>query len=334
RVIVYNSLRHSYKDNTYKGVDIIHKCLPDSWLGTGSQYIYDLFCLRDAIRLKADVIIECGYASAAPWYKVLRRGGIKLVTHMDGMEWKREKWNALTKNIFLRAENLAVRYSDVIVCDHPVIGDYYREMYSVSPEIIPYGAEIRKDFDLSILDELGLKSGSYYLLIARLEPENNIRMIIEGFLASGAGESLVVVGDYSGKHGRQIFRDFGNNKRLRFIGGVFDPKLLDHLRHYSKAYFHGHSVGGTNPSLLEAMAAGALVIAHDNPYNRWVLGENGGYFRYADEVTEHIIGIGKLERERDKYCRNNIERIRTDFQWDSVVNQYEQLFTRLIGSAD
>ena len=138
--------------------------------------------------------------------------------------------------------------------------------------MIPYGAEIRENWDEAVLRDAEIEPGAYYLLVARLEPENNIKMIIKGYLASRAEETLVIVGDYSGKYGRSVFREFGNNTSIKFMGGIFDQRFLDHMRHYSKAVFHGHSVGGTNPSLLEAMAAGAFLIAHENPYNRWVLG--------------------------------------------------------------
>ena len=157
-------------------------------------------------------------------------------------------------------------------------------------------------------------------------------MIIDGFLASPVQEPLLIVGDHSRKYGRKIYGKYGANKRLKFLGGIFDSEKLDHLRHYSIASFHGHSVGGTNPSLLEAMAAGSLIFAHDNPYNKWVLGENAGYFRSAAEVTDCIKDLGKLDR--DKYIGNNLVRTRADFQWDSIVRQYEQLFTKLVERSD
>ena len=118
------------------------------------------------------------------------------------------------------------------------------------------------------------------------------------------------------------------------MGGLFDQKRLDHLRHYSKAVFHGHSVGGTNPSLLEAMAAGAYIIAHDNVYNKWVLGDNASYFQSKQDLSDLLVKIDELKRSAETVISNNLRRIRSEFQWDSVVSQYEKLFTGLVGSPD
>jgi len=158
-------------------------------------------------------------------------------------------------------------------------------------------------------------------------------MIIDGYLKSGADEKLVLVGSYSAKYGRRIFKKYCANEKLKFLGSIFDQKILDHLRHYSKAVFHGHSAGGTNPSLLEAMAAGATVIAHDNPYNKWVLGKNAGYFLSAHELKNLMEQIDAIKGNNKVMIENNLSRIRTDFNWELIVNQYEALFARLMGGS-
>lgn len=348
-VMIYNPRRHPYKDSTYQGVNIVHKRLAENFLGSGGNLLYDFRCLQHAIHKKPDVILECGYASAAPWYPFLKRKGVKLVTHMDGMEWRREKWGRGIRKMFRRAERIALKYSDGIVCDHPRIADYYLEQYGFRPEMIPYGADIKEKWDAGMLNHIDataghglstwmeanghavIKPGAYYLLVARMEPENNVRMIIEGFLASGTVEPLFVIGDHSGKYGRRIIREFGSQERIRFSGGLFDPDLLDHLRHFSKAVFHGHSAGGTNPSLLEAMAAGSLIIAHDNVYNKWVLGENAAYFCSEQELGGLLSGIDRIQQNSGRWTHNNLSRIRDEFQWDVVTRQYEKLFANLVG---
>jgi len=329
-VLVYNPHYHSHKKGDYQGVKVIHKRSLEKAIGAGANYLYDLICLKDAIRKNADVILECGYASAAPWYPILRRGTTKLVTHMDGMEWQRGKWGRFTKKTMLRAECTAIKHSDAILCDNPEIADYYQNKYSVNPVMIPYGAETRKNWKRGVLTEKGLEHDSFYLLVARLEPENNIRIIIEGFLASAVKGSLVIVGNCSGKYGRRIFRRYGANNRLKFLGGVFDPTILDHLRHFSTAVFHGHSAGGTNPSLLEAMASGAFIFAHDNPYNKWVLNENAVYFHSADDLKQKLEKLHEPERLGKDMILNNLDRIDKDFQWDSIIRQYEELFIHLV----
>jgi glycosyltransferase involved in cell wall biosynthesis len=328
-VWVFNSHRHPYGGNEFKGVRILRERYPEYVLGAAANYIYDLRCIRKAIQSGAEVILECGYASAAPWYPFLRRKGSRLVTHVDGMEWMREKWGIIAKGLFRRAEKAAVRYSDRLVCDHPDVAEYYREKYSVMPAVIPYGAEIRDTFDPGMLIGLGLEPEGYCLLVARLEPENNIGMIIDGFLESGCKEILVLVGDHTGRYGRSIFRAYGRKENIRFAGGIFNADLLDHARHYAKVVFHGHSAGGTNPSLLEAMGAGALILAHDNIFNRWVLGENAFYFHSAVELRE-LLRKPELSKEfAGEWIRNNRERIRQDFLWETVIGKYEKLFERL-----
>jgi glycosyltransferase involved in cell wall biosynthesis len=260
---------------------------------------------------------------------------------MDGMEREREKWGSITRGLFLRAEKTAVRCSDALVCDHPEIASYYERQYSVRPEMIAYGADPGRNQDQEMLRTLQVEPGSYYLLVARLEPENNIRMIIEGFLASDAHEYLVIVGRHDARYGRSLYKEFADEGRIKFLGGIYDTRILDHLRHFSKAVFHGHSVGGTNPSLLESMAAGAYIIAHDNIFNRWVLGNNADWFDSAASITALISGgiargpvenpaSGIKKSSEENFIANNLERISSDFNWKDVVKQYEELFERLL----
>jgi glycosyltransferase involved in cell wall biosynthesis len=246
------------------------------------------------------------------------------------MERQTEKWGRITRALFLSAEKKAVRCSDSIVCDHPEIAAYYEGAYSVKPAMIAYGASPGTDWDEDIPGEYGMSPGEYYLLVARLEPENKIRMIIEGFLGSDAPECLVIVGRHDTGYGKSIYKKFADETRIKFLGGLYDRKILDHLRHFSKAVFHGHSVGGTNPSLLESMAAAANIIAHDNIYNRWVLGDNSEWFYSAGDITSLVSNdLGRVQNS-DAFISNNLKRIRSDFVWNDVVKKYEDLFKNLI----
>jgi glycosyltransferase involved in cell wall biosynthesis len=288
--------------------------------------------MQDAIRLEADIVLECGYASAAPWYPFLRRRRIKLVTHMDGMEWQRAKWNKPGRFLFRRAESMAVRYSDAIVCDHPEIAGYYTRNYRVYPEIIPYGADLGSDWDSACLRPLNLEEGSYFLLTARLEPENNIRMIVEGFLAAKIPETLVIVGAYSGNYGKALHRRYASYPNIRFIGALYDVARLDSIRHYSKAVFHGHSVGGTNPSLLEAMASAVPIVSHDNVYNRWVLGGNALFFSSSGQISQLLDRIDTMKDAMEEMVQANLNRISREFQWEVVVLRYQESFEKLLGN--
>jgi glycosyltransferase involved in cell wall biosynthesis len=329
-VWVYNTKSHHYKEPKYRGVSIVSKPSPERLMGSSANYLYDFTCLRDAIQHQADVILECGFASAAPSYPFLNLKKTRLVTQMDGMEWKRVKWGKQTRRIIRKSIVKTIRYSDALVCDHPEILKFYAMNYGLQPIYIPYGADIMGAGDKAVLEAFKLLTGHYYLVIARLEPENNIRNIIQGYLAAELDDPLIVVGDYKGKYGRQIQREFSVNQQIIFAGGIYHEESLDNLRHFSKALIQGHSVGGTNPSLLEAMAAGARIIAHDNPFNRYILEEDSPYFKSREELTLLLREMENRMPSSQEMIRNNQEKIRTDYQWVDIIKRYEDLFQDLI----
>ena len=287
--------------------------------------------MKDAIRNKADVILECGYASASPSYPVLNFHNTKLVTHMDGMEWKRPKWNSIIQKWMRKAEKIAVGYSDVLVCDHPKIQSYFNEKYNCTSAFISYGANMDELPDKKILHDLKLSTGNYFLLIARLEQENNVQMIIDGFLATDLNTSLVVTGNYDRGYGNTIYKRYSKNKKIRFLGSVYNQNILFNLRHFSKALFHGHSVGGTNPSLLEGMAAGPPIIAHNNIFNREILGNNALFFNSAPDITNMLSPSSDCWIKIEDLRNVNIEKIKRDYKWEMVISQYEELFLKLTG---
>jgi len=329
-VIVYNTMAHFYKEPTYRGVTIISKISPEKLLGPAANYLYDFFCLRDAIHRKADVILECGFASASPGYPFLNLKKTRLVTHMDGMEWKRSKWSKHTRRIIRKSIIKTIRYSDALVCDHMEMLKFYAMNYGLQPVYIPYGADISRTDDKTVLEAFKLAAGQYYLVTARLEPENNIRNIILGYLGAGLHEPLIIVGDYSIKYGREIFREFKDREQIIFAGSIYHEESLDNLRHFSKALIHGHSVGGTNPSLLEAMSTGAWIIAHDNPFNRYILEEDALYFESEDDLSGLLKEMDKRLTSSREMISNNQEKIRTEYQWAYIIKRYENLFQGLL----
>jgi glycosyltransferase involved in cell wall biosynthesis len=329
-VWVYNTRSHQYREPVYRGVRIISKSSPEKLLGPAANYLYDFNCLRDAIRRRADIILECGFASAAPAYPYLNLKKSRLITHMDGMEWKRTKWSNHTRKIIRKSIVKTIQYSDALVCDHLEMLKFYAMNYGLQPVYIPYGADIIRAGDKTVLEAFNLVAGHYYLVTARLEPENNIRNIILGYLAAKPDEPLILVGDYRGKFGRKIRREFLEQKGIIFTGGIYHDESLDNLRHFSKALIHGHSVGGTNPSLLEAMGAGAWIIAHDNPFNRYILEEDSLYFKSKDELKILFQEMENSLPSSPEMIRNNQEKIRTEYQWEDIIKRYEDLFQDLI----
>jgi len=284
-VYVYNPTFHPGRDNIINKVKIIRKLSPEKIIGGAANYLYDYLCIKDAIAKGADIILECGYASAAPACRLLDFKKTKIITHLDGFEWQRTKWSRFVRSIILRSERSAVQYSDELVCDHPLIKDYYRKRYAVDPVCIPYGADINIIPDSSMLKPFPVKQGEYFLIIARLERENNIHTIIEGFKKSGIREKLLIIGNTKNPYSIRLKKMSGSFEQAVFVEAIYNESLLHTLRYFCKAYFHGHSVGGTNPSLLEAMAAGAMIIAHDNPFNRYVLKGNALFFQSSGDIS-------------------------------------------------
>lgn len=333
-VTVYSPNFHPYKEDSYKGVKIKHIYSPETWLGSSvGSFFYDFSSLKDALKNEDfDIVYEAGYTSIIPayiWFNVKKRKRPIFTTNMDGLENKRSKFSPMVRRFLGWEERMAVKYSHYLIADNMGIHDYYKEKYGKESKFLAYGADIHDDFNTKYLNEFGLKPEEYYILIARLEPENNIVMAIEGYLRSkeNGRRPLIVVGKTSTSHGKELVAKYANEKSVRFVGGIYDFKKLDSVRHFSHAYFHGHSVGGTNPSLLEAMAAGCFIFAHDNIFNRAVLKKNALYYPTAEKVTEYLDNIDAIaENNKKTFTTNNIEVIRNEYSWEHLVDEHEKYF--------
>jgi len=324
-VTVYNPNFHDYEGNNYKGVSIKKIFSPESYIGGAANYIYDYNCLRHALKQNFDIILECGHGCAV-FYYILPIKRSKIFTNMDGLEWKRSKWGFLVRKLAKLNEKLAVKKSDYLVADNEGIRQYYIVEYDKNATTIPYGAVVFDSPQFKSLNKYGIEKRNYFLLIARLEPENSIEIILDGYDKSQSNCPLLVVGDDSHKYGGYLKNHFSKNENIKFLGGIYNDEIINNLRYYSRAYFHGHTVGGTNPSLLEAMACQALIIAHDNQFNRSVLNEHGTYFTYVNDVQNIINNIHKVEENKSKFIKNNLLKIRNKYNWDKIVKEYETLF--------
>lgn len=256
-----------------------------------------------------------------------------MLTNMDGLEWKRAKWNFFTKQIMRFCERLTVRKSHYLVADNIGIQSYYQERFGVTPFYLPYGADVVENFDESVLHEYGLEQSGYYILVARMEKENNVEMVLEAFKNSGLKEKFLVVGGYQNKYGKYLYDKFSGTN-IHFLNGIYDKGKLDSLRQYSKAYLHGHSVGGTNPSLLEAMASGAFIIAHGNNFNRSVLGKNALYFNSKTDLTALFLALDQyIPNYKGLFINENINLIREKYNWDHVVSLHEEVFNEALSQS-
>ncbi len=320
-VTVYNSLRHPWQEKTWNGVTIVHAKDPENQIGSAGQFIYDLNCIRHARKKNFDIILMMGYTSSSVWGRFYPQQPV-IIAHMDGLEWKRSKYTRPVQRFLHYAEKLAIQYSDHYIADSPVIRDYLQEKYKVDACYIPYGAVIHEKAEPWHPARFGLEPGKYSMLLARMEPENNIEMILDGFAESGVAEKFLVTGNTENRFGKRMLKKYGRHESILFSGPLFDAPALHSLKYYSRLYFHGHSVGGTNPSLLEAMASRALVAAHDNPFNRAVTGGDAFYFASAAEVSRLLQTVQK-ERESGKLDKNQ-QKIRETFNWPVVTKQYDE----------
>ena len=337
-VVVYSPHFHPYKEDTYKGVRIKHIYSPEPWMGSSvGSFFYDFASLKDALKKeKFDIIYEAGYTSIVPayiWFNVRKIKYPIFTTNMDGLEYKRTKFNKWVQKFIFWEEKMTVKHSHYLIADNMGIHDYYKEKYGKESKFLAYGADIHDNYNEEFLKEFELEIDNYYLLVARLEPENNIIMAIEGYLASKekGKRPLVIVGKTNTPHGKELIAKYGNEKSIRFVGGIYDFDKLNSIRHFSYAYFHGHSVGGTNPSLLEAMASDCFILANDNIFNKAVLGENALYYLDHNAVTELLNNIESLAlRHKKFFIEENLEIIRKEYSWDKLVDEHEKYFFHLL----
>lgn len=284
---------------------------------------FDWHCIRDAMT-RPGVCLVLGYNSAI-LLPYLRLRGRKIFTNMDGIEWRRAKWSTPYRAWFWINEWIAVWSSHRLVADHPAIADHLATRRPRSATVvIPYGGVPIEGAPEAPVRSLGLNPGRYLVLIARIEPENNIQTIVEAFSRRRRGAKLVVVGELSHRNAYHHRVRNAASDDVVFPGSIYDPAITAALRFHARAYLHGHSVGGTNPSLVEALWAGNAVVAHDNDYNRWTAGEAGVYFVDANTCNEAITRI-LIDDELVARCgRAARERARSAFSWSEVLLAYER----------
>ncbi|WP_452230596.1 DUF1972 domain-containing protein [Lacinutrix sp. MEBiC02404] len=327
-VYVYNSHTHPYQESTFKGVNIIHCKDPENVIGTPGQFLYDLNCIRDARKRNFDIVLQLGYTSNSIWYKFLPKKAI-IITNMDGLEWKRSKYSKPVQAFLKYAEKLAVNSSDYLISDSIGIQEYIKNTYHKESTYIAYGANNFTKEDSAVLAAYKVTPYKYNMLIARFEPENNLETILDGASLADNEDTFLVVGKHdANEFGEYLKKKYINHKNIRFIGGVYNLEHLNNLRHFSNLYFHGHSVGGTNPSLLEAMASTTLIIANDNIFNKAILNDDAFYFTTKEEVAKCIETI-KKEDYQFKII-NNFKKIEETFNWNKINNEYLKLLTKAL----
>jgi hypothetical protein len=328
KIAVYNSHNHPYQESEWYGVQIFHKFDPEYKLGTLGQFFYDLNCILHLRKIKPKIILQLGYTSSTIWYWLLPRKHSIVVTNMDGLEWKRTKYNPLVRKFLKFAEKMAIWGSDYFISDSTGIQDYIKTEYGKDSEYIAYGADLYENPSQSVLTDYSLTPYEYNMLIARMEPENNIETILDGVESSTSNQKFIVIGkNQVNKFGKYLTEKYKNSSKIIFLGGVYDIEKLNNLRYYSNLYFHGHSVGGTNPSLLEAMASKAFIIAHDNPFNRGNLGEEAQYFKNSEDVS--LILSNSNKKDNINKIDINFDKIKNFYSWNKINSHCLNYLTNL-----
>lgn len=290
---------------------------------------FDWACIRDAVK-RPGLCLVLGYNSAV-FLPYLRLHGRKVFTNMDGIEWRRPKWSRLVRSWFGLNEWIAAWSSHRLVADHPAIANHLATRGVMSKTvIIPYGGVPVEEASDEPLAPLGLESGRYLISIARIEPENNILTIVEAFSRRKRGMKLVVLGDFAaGNKYHQLVRQAASDEVV-FPGSIYEPALTSALRFHARAYMHGHTVGGTNPSLVEALWAGNAIVAHDNQYNRWTAGDAGVYFADATRCEDAIQLVIEDDIVVAACAKAARERARSAFRWSDVLHAYERECLKLL----
>jgi len=324
-VTVYCEAGTQPLSSEYRGIKLVH--IPSTECGPLTTILFDMRCLWNARKLY-DVVYMLGYG-AAPFCFIPRIWGATVWLNVDGIEWARAKWSLLAKCYFKAMEWFSTRIPNRVIADAEGIKVHLksRHRFTVPCSVIPYGAPIvNVPPDPALLDEWNLTPGNYFLVVARIEPENHLREIIEGYKASTTAMPLIVVGNHL------LETDYAKSllpladARIHFAGGVYDKHKLQALRFYSLAYFHGHSVGGTNPSLLEALGCGNLIIVHDNVFNREVTGDIGFFFKSSQDIPTLLMAIKALSLvDKEVLADKARTRIREKYDWDKIADCYLKL---------
>ena len=343
-------LADNYDEFTYNNARCFNIKVPR--IGAAKAVIYDLRALRNIIRYikENDIKNATVYILAARigpfikvYKKILKKLGCKLWLNPDGHEWKRAKWNVIIKKYWKLSEKLMVKNSDLIVCDSKNIEKYIKEEYKkFKPNtiFISYGADYENsklnDNDEKVLSwyrRNDVKENQYYLVVGRFVPENNYEIVIKEFMKSKTKKDLVIVTNISKNKFYEKLKEstfFYKDKRIKFVGTVYDQQLLKKIRENAYCYIHGHEVGGTNPSLLESLAMTKINLLLDVGFNREVAMEGAIYFSKDDSnLSQKINNLEFISIKSIKRLENAAKnRVINEYNWERVTSKYEGMLCK------
>ncbi len=307
------------KLSSYKGAHLKYVPLH----ANGMQSIpYDMVSMMRVIT-GYDVILVLGVSGCIflPVLKLLSQK--RIVVNIDGLEHRRDKWGKVAKWFLRTSEKVAVRWADVIIADNKGIQDYVMETYGKKAEMIAYGGdhavrEIPVETQMSVLQRYGLQNKEYAISVCRIEPENNCHISLEAF--SKIDKEFVFIGNWKrSEYGRELLEKYKDCSNIQMLDPIYDLDTLYVLRSNAAFYIHGHSAGGTNPSLVEAMFFGCPIIAFDVVYNRETTQNKAYYFSYSDDIVK-LMNQGNLDGKIMK------DIAKKEYTWKIIAKRYEELF--------
>lgn len=313
--------------DSWNGVERIH--IPVAQNGPKGTVIFDWKASRHASQHR-DLCLTLGYNTAI-LSLLLRARGIPNLINMDGIEWSRAKWGRVAKAWLWLNERFGCWLGTHLIADHPEIK---RHLITRVPAekitVIPYGADVIPEAPEAPVRALGLEPSKYVSVIARPEPENSLLEIVQAFSRKPRGMKLAVLGRYADsiEYHRSVKAAAG--PEVVFLGAIYDQSVVKALRYHSVAYVHGHRVGGTNPSLLEALGAGNAIFAHNNRFNRWVAGPATRYFNNADDLAGLFDSILENDDALTQMRTMSLHQAAAGYQWEFVLLTYEQLLLQYL----
>jgi glycosyltransferase involved in cell wall biosynthesis len=334
-VTIYCRASH-YPENLrvaeHQGVRLIY--MPSPGGKNLSGLVATLFASLHAIAFgRYDIVffVNVGMGHHAALCRVL---GARVVMNVDGLDWMRAKWGPLARAYFRSAAHSAIRFCNRLITDAEAMRRIYLDDFGKETTMIAYGAYVESSERPELVMQYGVKPGDYYLIASRLIPENHADLIIEGFLASGTSRKLVVAGgaNYDSPFHRRL-RVLATDAVI-FTGHIHDQSVIKELHCNCFAYVHGHSVGGTNPSLLKAMGYGNCILALDTVFNREVLDDTGLFF--SKDSGELARLMRRVESDAGLVAELRVKapaRVVANYSWDRVSDQYEELFLEVAAGA-
>ncbi len=294
--------------------------------GSIGSVLFDFRCMRDA-RTRDGYILVLGYNTGI-FSALAKLLGSRMAINMDGIEWKRSKWSAPVRAWFWANERLAAWAGTVLIADHPSIARHLERRVSKRKIVtIPYGAPRITWAPTKPLENLGLESRKFSISICRIEPENSVLDVVRAFSAKERGSKLVVLGSLSEANPYHQAVRAAASEEVLFPGAIYEKETLASLRHHCLLYCHGHTVGGTNPSLVEALGAGCAVLAQDNEFNRWTAGTGQFYFQSEESCCSHFSDLLNDSKRLELARAQAVSRHARDFQMERIMEEYKTLIT-------